>query len=188
MKRKISSIAIILVVAFLGWRFVRPMQVFNVSPTFERPIDTSAAIAMFPTLQAEECADCHRDIYNEWTTTIHSQAWTDPYFQVDWKFDGSPQICKNCHIPLDRQQEYKVVGFRDNEKWDPILQPNPNFDAKLQHQGITCNVCHLRNGKILGVLNTTNAPHPVVQINNANQICVRCHVVSGKRWDTGRQR
>lgn len=184
MRRKITIVTVLLIIAFLGWRFIRPMQIFNVSPAFERPISTAKAPDMFPTLSAEECAGCHREFYEEWRTTIHSQAWTDPYFQVDWKFDGSPQICKNCHIPLDRQQEHLVEGFRDGEKWDPILKPNPDFDAKLQHEGITCNVCHLREGKILGVLNTSNAPHPVQQLKNANEICVQCHVVSGKRWDT----
>ena len=184
MKRKLLVVTALLLVAFLGWRFVRPMQIFVVSPTFERPIDTRHAPAMFPTLSALECASCHQDFYDEWSTTIHSQAWTDPYFQVDWKFDGSSQICKNCHIPLDRQQEYKVLGFNDAEKWNPILESNSDFDAQLQHEGVTCNVCHLRNGKILGVLGNTNAPHPMEKLNSANQICVTCHVVSGKHWDT----
>jgi len=182
--KKIILLAIVFVIAFLGWRFVRPMQVFIVSPAFERPIDTSHAPAMFPTLRAEECGLCHREVYNEWSTTIHSQAWTDPYFQVDWRFDGSPQICKNCHIPLDRQQEYKVLGFNDREKWDPILAPNPDFDVKLQHEGVTCTVCHYQDGKIVGVLGGTSAPHPVEKLDHANRICVRCHVVSGERWDT----
>ncbi len=189
MKKKIVIVVAILFVVFLGWRFVRPMQIFIVSPAFELPIDTRNAPTMFPTLRAEECASCHREFYDEWSTTIHSQAWTDPYFQIDWVFDGSPQICKNCHIPLDRQQEHKVVGFNDTEKWDPILAPNPNFDSKLQHEGVTCNVCHFRvgkdgNGKIVGVLGNTSAPHPVEKIESGNEICVRCHVVSGERWDT----
>lgn len=184
MKQKIIWIAVIIMIAFVGWRFIRPMQIFIVSPAFERPTDTSNAPAMFPTLRAEECATCHREFFDEWNTSIHSQAWTDPYFQVDWRFDGSPQICKNCHIPLDRQQKHTVLGFNDAEKWDPILEPNPNFDAKLQHEGVTCNVCHYRDGKILGVLGNTSAPHPVEKIENANQICVNCHVVSGERWDT----
>jgi hypothetical protein len=183
-KQKVLIVFIILFVVFLGWRFVRPMQIFIVSPAFELPTDTSNAPAMFPTLRAEECATCHREFNDEWATTIHSQAWTDPYFQIDWVFDGSPQICKNCHIPLDRQQKFKVVGFNDAEKWDPILEPNPVFDPKLQHEGVTCNVCHYRDGKIVGVLGNTNAPHPVEKIESANEICVRCHVVSGERWDT----
>lgn len=184
-KRNILFIVIFTALAiFLGWRFLRPMQIFVVSPSFERPIDTSAAPTMFKTLSAQECAACHRDFYQEWQTTIHSQAWTDPYFQVDWQFENKPQICKNCHSPLDRQQQHKVIGFRDREKWDPILEPNPGFDARLQHEGVTCNVCHLRQDRILGVYGNTNAPHPVDKLDNPNRVCVRCHLVSGERWDT----
>lgn len=171
-------------VGFLVWRLVRPMNIFIVAPAFERPIDTRAAPALLSTLHAEACGNCHRDIYDEWRTTIHSQAWTDPYFQVDWEFDGRQQICKNCHIPLDRQQEHRVLGFRDRDKWDPILEPNPEFDAQLQHEGVTCAACHLRDGHILGVRGDTGAPHPVRRIESGNEVCVRCHVVSGERWDT----
>ncbi len=184
-KRTVILILLLTIfILFLGWRFVRPMNIFVVSPSFERPIDTSNAPTMFQTLSAQECAACHREFYDEWATTIHSQAWTDPYFQVDWRFEDKPQVCKNCHIPLDRQQEHQVLGFRDSEKWDPILAPNPDFDAELQHEGVTCNVCHLRDGKILGVYGDSNAPHPVERIDNPNRVCVRCHVVSGERWDT----
>lgn len=184
MKKKIIIVVILFAVIFLGWRFVRPMQIFVVSPAFELPTSTDNTPTMFPTLRAEECKICHKAFYDEWSTSIHSQAWTDPYFQVDWHFDGSPQICKNCHIPLDRQQEYKVLGFNDAEKWNPILESNPKFDEKLQHEGVTCNACHYREGKILGVIGDTSAPHPVEKIENANLICVRCHVVSGEQWDT----
>lgn len=183
-KTLVITVILLALTVFLGWRLVRPMQIFVASPAFERPIDTRAAPAMLKTLGAQECASCHREFYDEWRTTIHSQAWTDPYFQADWQFDESPQICMNCHIPLDRQQEHKVLGFRDSEKWDPILAPNPDFDAELQHEGVTCNVCHLHNGRILGVYGDNSAPHPVEKIDNANRVCVRCHVVSGERWDT----
>ena len=184
MKRKLLVTALILISAFLGWRFIRPLNIFIVTPNFERPIDTSNAPAMFSTLVADECATCHQAFFDEWRTTIHSQAWTDPYFQVDWQFDGSPQICKNCHIPLDRQQEYRVLGFADKEKWQPILAPNPDFNAVLQHEGVTCTACHLRDGYIVGVLDISDAPHPVRKLDNPNRVCVRCHVVEGNRWDT----
>jgi len=180
----VIGVAVVVIAVFFGWRFVRPMNIFTVSDKFERPVSTAKIPAPLKTLRAEECGSCHQQFYQEWKTTIHAQAWTDPYFQVDWKFDGSQQICKNCHIPLDRQQEHKVVGFRDKEKWDPILEPNPEFDPALQHEGVTCAACHLREGKILGVYGDTKAPHPVKKIQNANEICVQCHVVSGERWDT----
>jgi len=183
-KRAILGLILLGFVGFLGWRFVRPMNIFVVSPAFERPISTAKVPDLFDTLSAKECASCHVDVFKEWSTTMHSKAWTDPYFQVDFVFDGSLQICKNCHIPLDRQQEHLVLGFHDKEKWDPILAPNPNFDRNLQQEGVTCAVCHLKEGKIVGPTGSTHVPHPVSKIEGPNQMCVRCHVVDGKRWDT----
>lgn len=186
MERKNVVIITVLVAlsVFLAWRFLRPMNIFIVSEAFERPIPVKALPAAVENQGAKACGLCHTEIYSEWSTTMHRQAWIDPYFQTDWKFDGSQQICKNCHIPLQDQQEHLVVGFRDKDKWDPILEPNPHFDAALQHEGVTCNVCHLREGKILGPNARTNAPHAVTKMDNSNQVCVRCHVVSGDRWDT----
>jgi len=184
MKIKIVLLVLVLLAVFLGWRFIRPMNIFIVSGDFERPISTIDAPVSLGALRADECATCHRDFYTEWQTTIHSQAWTDPYFQVDWQFDGAQQICKNCHIPLDRQQEHKVLGFRDKAKWDPILAPNPDFDPRLQHEGVTCAVCHLREGKIMGVYGGADSPHPVKKIDDPNDMCIHCHVVEGDRWDT----
>ncbi len=183
-KTLVVTITLIALAVFVGWRFVRPMNIFVVTKAFERPIDTRAAPAMFKTLSAQECAACHRDFYDEWSTAIHSQAWTDPYFQADWRYDDEQQICKNCHTPLDRQQEYRVLGFRDRAKWDPVLAPNPDFDPRLQHEGVTCAACHFRDGAILGPFGLDTAPHPVQKLADPNQVCVRCHVVQGERWDT----
>ncbi|MCK5167441.1 MAG: hypothetical protein KAQ66_08980, partial [Rhodospirillaceae bacterium] len=152
--------------AFLGWRMVRPMNIFAVSPSFERPMSTAKLPEGIESLSANECAGCHQEFFDEWKTTIHSQAWTDPYYQVDLKFDGSQQICLNCHIPLDRQQENLVLGFRDKDKWDPILAPNPDFDYELQQEGVTCAACHLKEGKILGPRGSKSAPHPVEKIQS----------------------
>ena len=171
-------------VAFLAWRFVRPMNIFVVSEAFERPIDTTGASPVLGTLHAAECGTCHQDVYQEWKTTVHAGAWTDPYYRVDWEFDGRQQICDNCHIPLDRQQQSRVLGFRDRDKWEPILAPNPDFDPALQQEGVTCAGCHLRGSRILGPNGSQNAPHPVEKFSDPNETCVRCHVVQGKRWDT----
>ncbi len=183
-KRTVAILAILLIGTFVTWRFVRPMNIFVVTKNFERPIPTTIVPEILDTLSADECADCHQAFFDEWNTTIHSQAWTEPYFQKDFAFDGSQQICKNCHTPLDRQQESLVLGFRDSEKWDPILTHNPDFDPDLQNEGVTCAACHLREGKILGVFGSEEAPHAVRKISDGNQICVSCHVVDGQRWDT----
>jgi hypothetical protein len=139
---------------------------------------------MLDELSAADCATCHPEFYDEWRTTIHSQAWTDPYFQTDWRFDGAQHSCRLCHTPLDRQQPQKVLGYRDKDRWDPVLADNPDFDRHLQHEGVTCAACHYREGSIVGVFGDGHAPHPVRKLADPNQVCVRCHVVEGRRWDT----
>ena len=185
---KKSTAVIVIVITglsmFLAWRFIRPLNIFVVDDRFAWPIDTSQTPPLLENLGAADCAACHREFYEDWRTSKHSQAWTDPYFQADWVYDGSQQICKNCHIPLDRQQEHKVAGFRDKERWQPVLESNPEFDPALQHEGVTCAACHLRDGKILGPYASDASPHPVAKFANSNEVCVRCHVVGGERWDT----
>ena len=177
------TIAVVLM-GFLAWRLVRPMNIFVVDDRFAWPIDTTQLPSVLGKLGSRECATCHQAFYDEWRTTIHSRAWTDPYFQTDWQFDGSQHSCRLCHTPLDRQQPHKVLGYRDKDKWDPVIEDNPDFDAGLQHEGVTCAACHYRDGEIVGVLGVTKAPHPVKKLEDPNQVCVRCHIVEGERWDT----
>jgi len=182
LKTTIKIIFVISVIIFFAWRFMRPMNVFIVEDKFAWPIDTSMAPPVLNNLKAAECGNCHQDFYDEWRTTIHSQAWTDPYFQADWKFEQKQHVCIHCHTPLDRQQPHKVLGYRDENRWDPILENNPEFDEAFQHEGVTCAACHFRDGKIIGVLGNTNAPHPVQILDDPNQVCLRCHLVKAEKW------
>ncbi len=171
---------------FLLWRFLRPLNIFVVDKRFERPIHIETPKRL-SSVTAEGCSKCHEDIYREWSKSMHAQAWSDPYFQADYKYDGSQQICQNCHIPLQNQQENLVLGFRDRDKFKPILKPNPDYDPDLQNEGVTCAVCHIKDGKIVGPFETNRAPHSVEvdpEMTTGMKYCIRCHVVSGKRWDT----
>jgi len=183
-RRTIIVLVLLGVVMFLVWRFVRPMNIFVVDDRFASPVVTTRTPPVLGTLSARECAACHEEFYDEWRTTIHSQAWTDPYFQVDWQFDDAQHICRLCHTPLDRQQPQTALGYHDKDQWKPILVENPDFNPELQHEGVTCAACHYREGKIVGVLGDTGAPHPVEKLEDPNQVCIRCHIVEGDRWDT----
>jgi hypothetical protein len=185
-KKRFFIIIMILIVAFLVWRFVRPLNIFIVEEKFERPIH-----AVIPeglgSLSARECGQCHNEFYHEWLKSMHRMAWLDPYFQADFIYDDSKQICLNCHTPLENQQENLVLGFHDKEKFNPILKPNPDYDPQLRDEGVTCAVCHVRDGKIVGPLDIKHAPHPVIfdpEMAHLANPCARCHVVSGERWDT----
>ena len=177
---------VILCVGFLAYRMVRPLTIFVVSEAFERPIEETVPTGL-TSLSASACGRCHETIYQEWSESMHSQAWTDPYFQIDFVFDGSQQICLNCHTPLAAQQPDLVLGFRDREKFQPIVASNDAFDAELRDEGVTCAVCHVRDGAVIGPYGNTNAPHPTRRepaMVDGLGTCVRCHVASGERWDT----
>lgn len=185
-KKRTWLIILALIAAFFLWRFVRPMNIFVVDERFERPMQIEMPLGI-ESWSAKACGKCHREIYNEWAESMHGQAWTDPYFQVDSRFDGSQQICLNCHTPLVNQQQSLVLGFRDRDKFDPVLAPNPEYDAALRDEGVTCAVCHIRNGRIVGPFRTERAPHAVEYdpgMSRGMKPCLRCHVVMGKRWDT----
>ena len=173
--------------AFLGYRMVRPMNIFVVGDAFAHPIPVRQAPVGLQSVSAAECGRCHTSIFEEWSGSMHAQAWTDPYFQVDFAFDGSQQICLNCHTPLQNQQPNLVLGFRDSQRFKPILAPNDAFDPGLQAEGVTCAVCHVQDGVIIGPYGDTNAPHATRRdpsMTDGISACQRCHVVSGNRWDT----
>ena len=186
-KVKIAGYLFFLIITvFLIHRFTMEIRFFNVSPEFERPQAVTIPDGL-NSISAESCGSCHEEVYKEWKTSIHSQAWTDPYFQVDYEFDGSQQICLNCHTPLVNQQENLVTGFRDSAKFEPILEPNPNFDPSLKNEGVTCAVCHIENNIILGRHGIKNEAHEVKidpSFSDGNGVCRRCHQVFTNRWDT----
>lgn len=172
--------------AFLTYRMVRPMNIFVVGDAFERPIPITSVPTGLGSVAATECRGCHTEIYAEWSKSMHARAWTDPYYQVDFAFDRSQQICLNCHTPLQDQQENLVLGFRDAEKFKPILAPNEAFNRDLQAEGVTCAVCHVKGDTIIGPYGA-RAPHPTRRdegMTDGIGACRRCHVVSGNRWDT----
>jgi len=183
--KTVLIISLIVITGFFLWRMLRPLNIFVVDERFERPFAVATPKGL-SSVSAYECGGCHEEIYREWSESMHAHAWRDPYFQSDFIYDGSKQICLNCHIPLENQQENLVLGFRDREKFNPVLKLNPAYDPVLKDEGVTCAVCHIRDGKIVGPFVPRNAPHPVTvdqSMTSGIGSCERCHVVTGKRWD-----
>ncbi|MBF0381027.1 MAG: hypothetical protein HQL69_08410 [Magnetococcales bacterium] len=184
-KKKIIIALLLLLLAFTIWRLLRPLNIFVVEDKFAYGLAVTIPKGL-DSISAKSCGVCHEEIYNEWSESIHAQAWSDPYYQVDMKFEGSPPVCINCHIPLQAQREQIIVGYKDSDKLDPILKNNPDFDAQLQSEGVTCAACHIRDGVIIGTHKIDDAPHPVKQDErflSQNSPCIMCHKVSGDRWD-----
>ena len=81
------------------------------------------------------CSTCHRDIYNEWSKSMHANAWDNKWYQPDYilahqQTDGATDLlCGACHAPIAAR-----TG---------LLPPadGSQFDA-TSRRGISCDFCH----------------------------------------------
>jgi hypothetical protein len=134
-------------------------------PLFSRgahPVHVGRPAARTGRGNAEDCADCHREIAREWARSLHKSAWTDEVFQA--AYDVEPMtFCRNCHAPLARE------GTRPT--------------GVAAREGVSCSVCHVRDGQILssgagrGDAPGTIAPHAVRADARFAQSehCAGCH-------------
>ena len=145
-------------------------------------------------IRASDCGACHKAIYAEWRKSAHASALVDPQFQFEWAKDGHLWLCLNCHIPLTNQQISVVQGVHDGDLHRPIVESNPSYDSELAQEGITCAVCHVREGAVLGLRGDGAAPHPVrVEPDMLSfEACLICHNALGRfggtlvcNFDTG---
>lgn len=158
-------------------------NVLNSNPTevFSNPWEQAIVNQEVPeglkSLSSKECGSCHTDHYNEWKSSTHAMAWKDVQFQAEIAKESSPYMCINCHIPLQNQQEYIITGLEEGDMYRPIKHKNPEFDAELQQEGINCASCHVRNGAIISMNVSNNAPHKSVQDQDhlSEQLCISCH-------------
>ncbi len=161
---------------------VKPVVIFGLRSDYALAIPYQKVPEGLESLRAESCGTCHREIYEEWKSSIHAYAYRDPFFQAYWKKDGNIWICLNCHTPLENQQPTLIKEIPRGRVEKAVQEPNPRYDPEYQQEAITCAACHVRNGVILGPFDDSVAPHPTQFDPNFRtaQVCYRCHnVVSG---------
>lgn len=144
---------------------------------YEITVDVGGIPKGLDSISAQSCGECHEEIYKEWSTSTHSKAWQDYQFQEEWKKNEKLFVCINCHTPLKEQQEFEILGLIEGDHFRPLRRTNPNFDKELQQESITCTVCHIRDGKIVGPYGNTDAPHEVLYdpVFLDEGMCKCCH-------------
>ncbi|MEW5976129.1 MAG: multiheme c-type cytochrome [Acidobacteriota bacterium] len=91
---------------------------------------------------ASECKACHSEIYAQWKTSTHSEAFRDPIYQavlkaVSEKTEGrSERFCVSCHSPL------ASVTNTIPDRPFAVKDPSP-----LLADGVTCMFCHTISGQ-----------------------------------------
>jgi hypothetical protein len=174
-----------LILAALAFPAAAQVKIFGY--WWENPLAYQNIPTGLESLSARQCGVCHQEIYREWQESAHAHALSDLQFQAEMK--KSPEVgwlCLNCHTPLENQIERIATSVRNGSTHQPVLRANPRFDSTLRGEAVTCAVCHLRDGVILGPYGDSQAPHPVRQDRRllTADVCTMCHQATAAYTDT----
>jgi hypothetical protein len=175
----VGCVALAATLLYFGYQRVHSRIIFGLREDFSKAVPYDKPVPGIPGIRAEQCGTCHKEIFEEWKTSIHSKAYVDPFFQAYWNKDEHIWICLNCHSPMQPQQPWLIQGLEDGKVYKPIKADNPHYDADYQQEGITCAACHVRDGVIEGPFENIEAPHPTrysPRFRSTN-ICFTCHQV-----------
>ncbi len=105
--------ALVGVLVYVYYTEIKPVVIFGLRSDYAHAIPYQKIPEGLTSLKAESCGECHREIYDEWKTSIHAHAYEDPFFQAYWKKDKNVWVCLNCHTPLENQQPTLIKRFRE---------------------------------------------------------------------------
>ncbi len=126
---------------------------------------------------AKDCERCHQEIYREWESSAHAQAWRSATFQSA-SAQGRAKECTNCHAsaPIDSTTA-------------------PSSRTLHREEGVTCITCHLSTSPDAKPLTmrgpvTRSLPvdvHPVIEDDEfyrSSELCGKCHESVYREWQT----
>ena len=130
-------------------------------------------------VSADRCATCHAEEHAAWSTSRHAISHSNDIY-TRGLIDEPLAFCVRCHSPL-REQVDEVLA---NETW--YRQQHERFRGlataerapePMADEGITCVVCHKRDGEILATSDSGRSPHRIrvePEFGTA-ALCGNCH-------------
>jgi len=111
-------------------------------------------------MRPEACAQCHQAQFNAWRDSKHAAAYSAGLVgQFPNMGHGAGNDCLVCHAPL-AEQLYRDVGDLDATLHTLLEHPegfsraadldSTKSQLPLRHAGVTCAVCHVRQGQRFG--------------------------------------
>lgn len=183
MKKFFITTTALIVLVLTGLFFLNPKEIYKLSDKTAKFIPLQPTPAGLVSLKAGDCGVCHTEIFQEWKTSLHAKAFTDPFFTAYHKKDNGDLTCLTCHVPLENQSP-ALLSSESGQYDDLKITANADFDAELQQEGVTCSGCHVRDGVVYGPYpeESMNAPHPVAYDKKFQDksVCQQCHEVPSK--------
>lgn len=140
------------------------------------PVDIGDLPAGLANRSSQGCNACHFAAHDSWAESAHATGHGGEAFVAAVAEIGTP-ACTVCHLPLASQQPV-LVAFDTDDVNRPLGDVNPNYNATLHSEGVTCASCHVRGGKVIGASPTPGAaPHPTGWSPELREskFCATCH-------------
>jgi len=121
-----------------------------------------------PFTSSQQCAECHADVFAEWSNSWHALSWNDPEVRA-LSNDFANQDCIDCHAP--RPVFETGIGNR-------VLPRNAR-----RGEGVDCISCHMlpeghiSGGLMAGTRDTPGAACRPVAVRDigSSVFCAACH-------------
>jgi hypothetical protein len=112
---------------------------------------------------AQQCRECHQDVFDEWSGSHHQISYLNPEVRA-LSDDFRNKECQACHLP----RPVAVTGY-GQRVLPRLTQPD---------EGVSCLTCHLgSSGEVLGRHSLPDAPcAPVASADLIGvELCASCH-------------
>ena len=152
-KGKLLAIAILLAACLIGSRRTSavtgqaqdgarplpPVPTETFSPSNARTED-GKLIPVEQFFPASRCAACHQDTHRAWSESLHRNAAREPFYResadilLRTRGIEFTRHCESCHTPVALFSGQLVSTPTGGERVAPF--------TPLDHEGVTCSVCH----------------------------------------------
>ncbi len=167
MPTPVRLILLVIVLLGVGWFIfeVTSGDVPDVPDVDPAALVGGGAVASGPRVftSSSQCAECHAEIYDEWKSSYHGQAWTDEEYQL-LRTQENSQDCIPCHAPKPAFET--GIGNRFLARYD------------RRGEGVDCFTCHKTDKGMIGPIPDPDpAPcNPVFDLNiRKMDLCYPCH-------------
>jgi len=144
----------------------------------QRAVDLGEPPAHVDSHRAADCGRCHERAFGQWQKSRHALAWSNEVFQQGYRLEPQ-RFCIHCHAPAARQyEEIKTAKRRGYE-----VSPDSFAD-----EGVTCAVCHVRDGEVLSPNDASAADHPIKATASLKspEFCASCHQFNFHQIENGK--
>ncbi len=123
------------------------------APLFERGIGPLPLRAPAPlaSLEAADCARCHRESHERWSRSAHAHGLANDVYEAEANHVTDRQACDRCH--------------------------SPRAETTAGDPGVDCATCHVRDGVVLSAGPSPTDAHPTRADPRltSGELCASCH-------------